>query len=152
MRQNGSQPDQGELARLLREAGSAYDPGGVEGWIGGVLAAPAEVGTSWHVLVAAPMTPALARALEVLRTAMASGYHDGLAGEDFDGHSRPERLARLREALAARGLDGVIVPRADDPQGEFVPPRRRRLPSLTGFTGSAGLPGVFPGHPTPFHP
>src|SRR5216684_1557283 len=139
MRQNGSQPDQGELARLLREAGSAYDPGGVEGLIEGVLAAPAEVGTSWHVLVADPMTPALARALEVLRTAMASGYHDGLAGEDFDRHSRPERLARLREALAARGLDGFIIPRADEHQGEYVPPRGQRLAWLTGFTGSAGL-------------
>src|SRR6266436_4870229 len=139
MRQNGSQPDQGELARLLREAGSAYDPGGVEGLIEGVLAAPAEVGTSWHVLVADPMTPELARALEVLRTAMASGYHDGLAGEDFDRHSRPERLARLREALAARGLDGFIVPRADEHQGEYVPPRGQRLAWLTGFTGSAGL-------------
>src|SRR5712671_471153 len=146
MRQNGSQPDQGELARLLREAGSAYDPGGVEGLIEGVLAAPAEVGTSWHVLVADPMTPALARALEVLRTAMASGYHDGLAGEDFDRHSRPERLARLREELAARGLDGFIVPRADEHQGEYVPPRGQRLAWLTGFTGSAGLAIVLRDH------
>src|ERR1700730_4343991 len=137
MRQNRSQPDQGELARLLREAGSAYDPGGVEGLIEGVLAAPTEVGTSWHVLVADPMTPALARGLEVLRTAMASGYHDGLAGEDFDRHSRPERLARLREELAARGLDGFIVPRADEHQGEYVPPRGQRLAWLTGFTRSA---------------
>jgi Xaa-Pro aminopeptidase len=146
MRQNGSQPDQGELARLLREAGSAYDPGGVEGLIEGVLAAPAEVGTSWHVLVADPMTPALARALEVLRTALASGYHDGLAGEDFDRHSRPERLARLREELAARGLDGFIVPRADEHQGEYVPPRGQRLAWLTGFTGSAGLAIVLRDH------
>src|SRR5579883_2862942 len=46
---------------------------------------------------------------------------------------------RLREALAARGLDGFIVPRADEHQGEYVPPCGQRLAWLTGFTGSAGL-------------
>ena len=44
-----------------------------------------------------------------------------------------------RAALAARGLDGFIVPRADEHQGEYVPPRGQRLAWLTGFTGSAGL-------------
>src|SRR5262249_60790293 len=32
-----------------------------------------------------------------------------------------------------------IVPRADEHQGEYVPPRAERLAWLTGFTGSAGL-------------
>ncbi len=34
---------------------------------------------------------------------------------------------------------GFIVPRADEHQGEYVPPRGQRLAWLTGFTGSAGL-------------
>jgi Xaa-Pro aminopeptidase len=34
------------------------------------------------------------------------------------------------------------VPRADEHQGEYVPPRARRLAWLTGFTGSAGLAAV----------
>jgi Xaa-Pro aminopeptidase len=46
---------------------------------------------------------------------------------------------RLRRELAAQGLDGFIVPRADEHQGEYVPPRGQRLAWLTGFTGSAGL-------------
>ena len=48
------------------------------------------------------------------------------------------RLAALRAELKRRGLDGFIVPRADEYQGEYVPPRAERLAWLTGFTGSAG--------------
>jgi len=40
--------------------------------------------------------------------------------------------------LGTRGLDGFIVPRADEHQGEFMPAAAERLAWLTGFTGSAG--------------
>ncbi|WP_127088366.1 aminopeptidase P family protein [Aquabacter cavernae] len=49
------------------------------------------------------------------------------------------RLAALRAALAARGVQGYVVPRADAHQNEYVPPCEERLAYLTGFTGSAGL-------------
>ena len=107
--------------------------------IEGVLAAPAEIGTGWHVLVADPMPQQLAACLEALRAAKAAAYHDGLSRDDFARQPRSERLARLRKELASRGLDGFIVPRADEHQGEYVPPRGQRLAWLTGFTGSAGL-------------
>ncbi|MCH8000905.1 MAG: aminopeptidase P family protein [Proteobacteria bacterium] len=48
------------------------------------------------------------------------------------------RLAALRAELARRGLDGFVVPRADEHQGEYVAPASERLAWLTGFTGSAG--------------
>ena len=48
------------------------------------------------------------------------------------------RLARLREELATRRLTGFLVPRADEFQGEYVPPSAERLRWLTGFSGSAG--------------
>jgi Xaa-Pro aminopeptidase len=48
------------------------------------------------------------------------------------------RVAALRKALAAQGLDGFVVPRADEHQGEYVPAHMARLAWLTGFTGSAG--------------
>jgi Xaa-Pro aminopeptidase len=48
------------------------------------------------------------------------------------------RVAALRKALAAQELDGFIVPRADEHQGEYVPAHMARLAWLTGFTGSAG--------------
>lgn len=50
-----------------------------------------------------------------------------------------DRLRLLRGELARLGLDGFIVPRADEHQGEYVPPRAERLSWLTGFTGSAGV-------------
>ena len=63
--------------------------------------------------------------------------------QDFDEVSdltlSRERVARLREWLAANGLDGFIVPRADEHQGEYVAARSERLKWLTGFSGSAGV-------------
>ena len=139
MTMSGSEPDRDGLGRLLEEAGSAYDPRGVERLIEGVLAAPAEVGTSWHLLVADPGTAPLAGALEALRTAKARAYRNGLAAEDFEQLPRAARIGRLRQELTLQGLEGFIVPRADDHQGEYVPPCGQRLAWLTGFTGSAGV-------------
>ena len=110
MRISESEPDWSELGRLLRQAGSVYDPRGVEMLIEGALAAPDEVGTTWHTLVADPLTPDLAGLLEALRAAKAKSYHNGLSAEDFEQLPRATRLRRLREELAAQGLDGFIVP------------------------------------------
>src|SRR5512143_2886169 len=49
------------------------------------------------------------------------------------------RLTALRAALAQAELQGFLVPRADEHQGEYVPRSAERLAYLTGFTGSAGL-------------
>ena len=50
-----------------------------------------------------------------------------------------ERLTALRTEMQRLDLAAVIVPRADEHLGEYVPPRAERLAWLTGFTGSAGL-------------
>ncbi len=132
-------PDSNRLAELLRDAGSTLDPDGVAELIAGVLAAPPEIGASWHALVADPAPPALADALEQYRVWLAQDWRDGLAPEDFARLPRPARLAMLREELAARGLDGFVVPRSDEHQGEYVPTGAQRLAWVTGFTGSAGM-------------
>ncbi|HLY44044.1 MAG TPA: aminopeptidase P family protein [Stellaceae bacterium] len=132
-------PDPRQLAQLLKAAGSTLDPDAVAGLIAGVLAAPPEIGTSWHALVADPTPPALAAALEAMRRDLAEDYRDGLGNEDFARLPRAARLALLREGLKARRLDGFIVPRADQHQGEYVPACGQRLAWLTGFTGSAGM-------------
>ena len=51
----------------------------------------------------------------------------------------PARLKALRAELQRLGVDGFLIPRADEFQGEYVPPSAERLSWLTGFTGSAGL-------------
>ena len=63
--------------------------------------------------------------------------------QSFDNPASPEagpgRLAALRGEMAAEGLWGFIVPRADAHQGEYVADCDARLAWLTGFTGSAGF-------------
>ena len=49
------------------------------------------------------------------------------------------RLTALRTVLGLQGLDGFIVPRADEHLGEYVPKSAERLAFCSGFTGSAGL-------------
>jgi Xaa-Pro aminopeptidase len=50
-----------------------------------------------------------------------------------------ERLKALRAWMVKAKIDAVLVPRADEHQGEYVPPFAERLRWLTGFTGSAGI-------------
>ena len=49
------------------------------------------------------------------------------------------RIGQLRAWMSDHGFDGVIVPRADEHQGEYVAPCSERLRWLTGFSGSAGI-------------
>src|SRR5689334_17480513 len=49
-----------------------------------------------------------------------------------------QRVAVLRAELNRLGLTGLIIPRADRHQNEYVPPNEERLAWLTGFSGSAG--------------
>ncbi|SIQ54948.1 Xaa-Pro aminopeptidase [Rhizobium sp. RU35A] len=51
----------------------------------------------------------------------------------------PARVEALRARFDALGIDGFLVPRADEFQGEYVPASAERLAWLTGFTGSAGI-------------
>jgi Xaa-Pro aminopeptidase len=61
----------------------------------------------------------------------------------FDDHqyssTSADRVARVRDELARQALDGFIVPRADEHQGEDVAAYAERLKWLTGFGGSAGI-------------
>src|SRR5580692_10022062 len=58
--------------------------------------------------------------------------------DQSDAATVAPRLAALRGELAKRGLDGFIVPHADEHQSEYLPKRAERLAWLTAFTGSAG--------------
>ena len=58
--------------------------------------------------------------------------------------NRAERLGALRAELGRMGVQGFLIPRADEHLGEYVPRSAERLAWLTGFTGSAGLAIVLP--------
>lgn len=63
--------------------------------------------------------------------------------QSFDVTTNPAnahgRIKNIRLKMQQLGLDGFLVPRADEHQGEYVPPHANRLAYLTGFTGSAGM-------------
>ncbi|MBB4063569.1 aminopeptidase P family protein [Gellertiella hungarica] len=63
--------------------------------------------------------------------------------QSFDVTATPqfgkERVDALRARFDADGVDAVLIPRADDYQGEYVPASAERLAYVTGFTGSAGI-------------
>lgn len=63
--------------------------------------------------------------------------------QSFENQADPSqsasRIAALRGELARLGIDGFLVPRADEHQNEYVPACEERLAWLSGFTGSAGL-------------
>lgn len=63
--------------------------------------------------------------------------------QTFDDISDPSlsapRVAKLRQRMIELGIDGFLVPRADEHQGEYVPECAERLKWLTGFSGSAGM-------------
>lgn len=61
-----------------------------------------------------------------------------------DPGAGPGRLAALRSRLSQEGFAGMLVPRADAHQGEYVSEHDQRLAWLTGFTGSAGFCVVLP--------
>ena len=123
------------LAELLAQAGVALDSAAVRALVAGVIAAPVgEDPACWLELVAVKPSAALEAQLLALEAEMRA---ERLA-QAAEAPSAPERLARLRAELARQGLDGFIVPRGDEHQGEYVPPRAERLAWLTGFTGSAG--------------
>ena len=63
--------------------------------------------------------------------------------QSFDSPSTTEdtrsRVDNLRKHMRAEKIDAYLVPRADEYQGEYVPPQSERLRWLTGFSGSAGF-------------
>jgi len=49
-----------------------------------------------------------------------------------------DKLSALRQTLSRQEVDGFIIPKADEYQGEFLATYAERLPYMTGFTGSGG--------------
>src|SRR5579871_6581426 len=62
--------------------------------------------------------------------------------QTFDETTTPafgrEHAPLIRQAMAAQGLDGFVIPHEDEHQNEYLPAANDRLAWATGFTGSAG--------------
>jgi len=128
-----SAPD--DVLHLLRQRGRDPDPAALDSLMRGVAAAPEGLaGPEWVELVDPKADAELTKALTAWRAELAR-----TSGGLGQSPAPPERLASLRAELKARGLDGFVVPRADEHQGEYVARHSQRLAWLTGFTGSAGL-------------
>ena len=128
--------DDGTLARMLLQAGARLTLPELRELLAGVIAAPVAVDPEgWIALVADDPPPALRAALLRLELAMRAESADGLGVRPAPA----DRLAAVRAELNRRGVDGFLVPLADEHQSEFPPARARRLEWLTGFGGSAGL-------------
>ena len=124
------------LGSLLREAGADLPASAMREIVAGVLAAPEPLDAEgWMALVVPKAGSDLRRELSALKADMAKHMpvHFPL------GPAPASRLSDLRSELRRRGLDGFIVPRTDEHQGEYVPMRAERLRWLTGFSGSAGV-------------
>ena len=121
------------LAGMLKKAGVRVDLSQIRRLLAGVLAAPeGEHPQDWIDLVAPAADSSCRAQLDALRRRLAA------EAPAAPLKTSAERLAALRKELARRGLAGFLIPRADEHQGEYVPPRAERLAWLTGFTGSAG--------------
>jgi len=128
-----SPPD--DILELLRQRGQSPDPAALESLMRGVAAAPEGLaGPEWIELFDPQPDAELTKALTAWRAELAHA-DDGLE----IAPAPAQRMADLRQELRRRGLDGFVVPRADEHQGEYVPRRSQRLAWLTGFSGSAGL-------------
>ncbi|MBM3485279.1 MAG: aminopeptidase P family protein [Alphaproteobacteria bacterium] len=124
------------LERLLAKAGSALTGDEVRAWLRGLAAAGMHHGDPDAGIAATIVpgaSPALAAQIDALAAEISAASDDGLGPSP----APPDRLDRLRARLAADGLDGFVVPMADEHQNEFVPRRALRLGWLTGFAGSA---------------
>lgn len=119
------------LQHLLRNAPGAVPFSELKAMMPSILAAPGgDRAQDWIDLVAPKASPALRSQLIAYRKSVERQP----AAPDF-----AKRLERLRHQMHQMGIDGFVIPRADEHQGEYVPKNAERLAYISNFTGSAGL-------------
>jgi Xaa-Pro aminopeptidase len=131
-----SSPDDGirQIAARLESQGRTISSAELTDLLAGIAAAPQGfAGPEWLELIGKVDATTKAALIDAhRRLAIAThGIEDAIPPSS--------RLQALRAELQRCGVDGFLVPRSDEHQGEYVPTRAQRLAWLTGFTGSAGM-------------
>ncbi len=125
-----------DVIALLRRHGRGIDAASLGELMRGVAAAPESLsGPDWVELVDPGADAELTTALTRWRAELAAA-DDGLEASPAPA----ARLAELRTELKRRGLDGFVVPRADEHQGEYVPRRSQRLGGSPASAARRALP------------
>jgi Xaa-Pro aminopeptidase len=135
---SGRTPADAAISRLADALVAADRPNpdrpALRALMAGIAASAPGADHAWMDLVTVPpRPPELVDALMAARAALAP------APPQSDRKTLGERLSGLRRQFEPLNVTGVMVPRADAHQGEFVAGNAERLAWLTGFTGSAGL-------------
>lgn len=77
-----------------------------------------------------------------------SGLSEAHPMQSYDDVSEPDkgshRLTQLRAVMAENKLDGLLVPRTDEHNSEYLPAYAERVAWLTGFTGSNAFVMILP--------
>ncbi|MDA0241189.1 MAG: aminopeptidase P family protein [Proteobacteria bacterium] len=138
-----------QFNKILKDAGSVWNAAETRTLIEGVIAAPGDDGgmggpEDWLDLIAPQPTTELRQQATALYAELSQ------ANSKADTPSPEARLSALRAEMAAQGVDGFVIPLADEFQGEYIPKRAQRLAWLTGFTGSAGVAVVLKDHAAVF--
>ena len=120
-----------KLAHLLKKSGIKQDETEIIDLVRGAAAAPAGFdGRAWLNMLSPQLNPDLEQELEELRLSFQ---------KSLKSCTEPQsKLSEIRGHLIKEGLDGILVPRTDEHQSEYVSAYAQRLSWLTGFTGSAG--------------
>ena len=123
-----------DLQKILQDADIIRDEAEIEALLRGAAAAPPDSQDRWTDLIAPNATTAVRAQLAQAGRA----YMDGLGSPFTDGPAPKERLDALRVEMRKQGLDGLVIPRTDEYQGEYIAQKAERVLWLTGFAGSAG--------------
>jgi len=123
-----------DLQDLLRKADILRDPAEVEAILRGAAAAPDESRDGWTHLVAPTAPDGLREELSAIGRACMAAFSAPFS----DGPAPAERLEALRTEMRRLNLHGLVIPRTDEYQGEYIAQRAERVLWLTGFSGSAG--------------
>ncbi|GAB5389276.1 MAG: aminopeptidase P family protein [Alphaproteobacteria bacterium] len=130
--------DLSALAARLSRPGARLRKADLTRLIDGVLAAPKPMEPDSWLDLFSDRSEADRQALKDALIAR----RDSKAPNSFNTTDQAGRLTALRREMAAAKLDILVVPKADEHQGEYLPLKAERLQWLTGFTGSAGAAAI----------